>query len=96
MGAREEAQAAMIISDLVSALLLHGALRETPRRRFLYVWEREALDWLRDWKSRGGNGPMNGWTASFMCGEIAGASDLYACWIERSDLTKAEGRDHDR
>jgi len=60
-----EAQAAAIIADLFSTTVLLG-LNESPRREFLYVWEKDALAWLKTWRARGGKGPICWWTASYM------------------------------
>ena len=60
----EEQISAMALSDLLCSTLLR-AYEETPRREFLYVWERRALRWLFRFRERRADGIMNAWTASF-------------------------------
>jgi hypothetical protein len=60
-----EQQAAVIIADLFSSTVLRG-LEEKPPRRFLYIWEQQAVDWLREWQKRDPEGSINAWTASYV------------------------------
>lgn len=58
-------KAAQIMADMFPGPLLRD-WRDAPRRRDLYVWEKEALDWLREWRKRDGKTSINDWTAMFM------------------------------
>lgn len=59
----ETDRAAAIIADLFSSTV--GQKLRCGYNN-LYVWEREALDWLREWRANGGDTPINLWTASYL------------------------------
>lgn len=62
-----EAKAAQIIADMFPGPLLRDWRNYgTEGRRPLYVWEREALDWLREWRKRDTDTQINHWTGSYM------------------------------
>jgi hypothetical protein len=58
-------KAADIISTMFSLSVIE-ALRQVPQRTHLYVWERDALEWLRRYRANDGDGPISHWTASYM------------------------------
>lgn len=58
---RRRDAAASILAD---AFVLR--LQGTPPSKWLYDWERRALEWLREWRKAGGNAPINWWTSSYM------------------------------
>jgi hypothetical protein len=60
-----EARAAYIMADLFATTVLRG-LDQHPRREWLYCWERGALAWLKDWRTRDPRTPINAWTQTYM------------------------------
>lgn len=65
-----EARAAYVIAELLATNLLKAC---DESRSFLYCWEQDAIDWLREWQKRTSGGVINYWTASYLRGEIQGA-----------------------
>lgn len=63
--AGEKERAAAILADMFSASVLR-ALDSSPPRTFLYVWEQQALEWLKAWRDGGGDGPICSWTSHYM------------------------------
>lgn len=59
-----EAKAADALADLFSAAVCRPD-REYGRRP-LYAWERNALEWLKDWRTRDEATGINGWTQMFL------------------------------
>ena len=58
-------EAADIMADMFSSLVL-PALDQPQPRRFLYVWEQRALEWLKAWRDTDTDTPINAWTSSYM------------------------------
>lgn len=57
--------AAPIIADMFSSSVLF-ALSSKPPRAYLYVWERKALEWLREWRKTDNTTPICAWTQSYI------------------------------
>lgn len=56
-------QAAEIIADLLASSIQRAI---DTKRTFLYCWEKEGLDWLRDHWKRDQASVFNGWTAQWV------------------------------
>jgi len=58
-----EAKAAHAMAQLFSSAVL-AKLRMGYRD--LYCWEQEALDWLRDWRTRDPDALIDSWTQAYI------------------------------
>lgn len=56
---------APILADMFSGSVL-SALSATPPRAYLYVWERQALEWLKAWRETDAETPICAWTSHYM------------------------------
>ena len=55
---------AQILADMFSASVLHGW--RVSERKDLYEWEQRAIDWLREWRSKNPDVPINAWTSKYL------------------------------
>jgi len=58
-------RAAPIIADQFSASVT-VALSQSSPRTYLYVWERNALEWLREWRKTDSTTPICAWTQAYI------------------------------
>jgi hypothetical protein len=58
-----EAEAAYRLADLFAQTVLR---KLEVGYRDLYVWEQGALDWLKEWRKRDQDTPINAWTSCYM------------------------------
>ena len=62
---RAEGDAAEIIADLFTSRVLTDLQADMPRR-FLYGWEERAVEWLREYRLRGGKRPLCAWAMTYV------------------------------
>lgn len=61
-----EDEAATIIADLLPGPLIRRMDETGDVATPLYGWEQRAINWLRSYRARGGDVPLNMWTMSYV------------------------------